>query len=117
MKISIHLDFEFDEDEIWFLENFFGSDPDRQFNYLAYIVSEQGMPRPSMKACVRVSSPGMENTFPFDAQLKKSRSKLEEMSIIQMDSLHNMSLTRIGKKIMEILPQAKRDQIIDDIIK
>jgi len=102
MKISIHIDFEFDEDEIWFLENFFGSDPDRQINYLAYVVKEHKIHGGS--------SPEME-------KMKKSRLKLEEMSIIQMDTIHNMSLTRIGKKIMETLPQAKRDQIIDDIIK
>lgn len=102
MKISIHLDFEFDEDEIWFLENFFGSDPDRRFNYLTYVVSKHKIQG--------VSSPEME-------KLKNTRSKLEEKDIIKMDPLHNMSLTRIGKKIMETLPQAKRDQIIDDIIK
>lgn len=99
MTISIQIDIVLTDEEVNFLEYFFSKNLNKEFNYI----------------------------WTFNHIKKHNNEKLELLGIdvdilirkgiLARDILNNVKLTDFGKEIIMEVPNKKRDDIINDIIK
>lgn len=99
MTISIQIDVVLTNEEVSFLDYFFSKNLNKEFNYIwtFYHIKKHNNEKLEL--------------------LKIDVDILIRKGILVRDKIDNLKLTDFGKKIVMEIPNKKRDDIINDIIK